>query len=1006
MSYDLTVTKPQVLVEPVFETKEETLYVRREKDLKYHTEEFEQDFNLNLNQDESGVVIHEITTSDEEIENSINMENRNEAMDVSLGFNLKSQIQDASQDVYESSILVKRRSKGYDSNQESAALTIFRKEDFDEDIENYDEGNLNINMTSGYSRKEYAGDTEIISQTSDFESQSLREDVISKKSVGKRISKTNAQSLNIERKKEAHQEITDISNTNLDIKAAKYQIETIEGSFETSLKASLTTQENTSLNIQEYDSTIKNKSKLTSLKTNIKRDEIVASQNAEINKSSTDESPTTPPTPLTDEYIFRLVAPLPKSRGTTPVPEPSPVINRDENTVKNLVPNIESVKIERVVYNPPLPTPPTSPVPAYTKPGLNGGMKRLPRYFKPGLRGGSDRPPIPKEEIIEVRKNLSNLTSDINETLKNIEKYKKIVETLKQQKAEGESSIIMEDETDKQTKPEEVEDTKDAEEKETSQQTTIEKSINELQPEEIAGTKDANEKVTLEQTKTEKPIHEQPIKSTTQQNSETNNSGEINLNNNKTINVDIKHDFANKIEEVRIKGYDIKEVTTFEEIEKEYENTGIVELAPDTAGEESIEKEFNIIKEDLESEQPKAMIKIKIDEEIEQNEDKLDVTSDEEQKAVDDEVARVTGLNADRKISEEISPVETSPSEADTIKEAHIISLTRVLSSHMLREGLSPDCQKMKDKFENKNLPDVKIKDDDKSWTTFLQKSSNLQTQKLEHFKDLQNKFEKQDFNSSPVPWQERAFAGTIDATYIKELTPGDGPQFFLAIPTESKDDGVLKSTASSIPVADQLSQMRDQLEKLEPVPDDIKETLENVMEKLHLINQKKEETLHTKEVKYQKVLEPKVTKAVEVNKKEEPQIIKEETKEAKVVKMAETKGELLVKDKKPFEQQMQKPMAYINRPQQKFGWMKPEPRPIKLFGGRRWRRPGEEYTEEQIAETILANSELIQGKTMGLNNGTRFGPVRLFVRNLENRTAILWIFIMSKKRSSQLIIN
>ncbi|KPJ05368.1 hypothetical protein RR46_01313 [Papilio xuthus] len=1037
MSYDLTVTKPQVLDEPVFETKEETLYVRRKKDLKYHTEEFEEEFNLNLNQDESGVVIHEITTSDEEIENSINMENRNEAMDD----------EDASQDVYESSTLVKRRSKGYDSNQESAALTKFRKEDFDEDIENYEEDNLNINMTSAYSRKEYAGDTEIISQTSDFESQSLREDVISKKSVGKRISKTNAQALNIERKKEAHQEITDISNTNLDIKAAKYQIETIKG--KTSLKANLTTQENTSLNIQEYDSTIKNKSKLTSLKTNIKRDEIVASQNAEINKSSTDESPTTPPTPLTDEYIFRLVAPLPKSRGTTPVPEPSPVINRDENTVKNLVPNIESVKIERVVYNPPLPTPPTSPVPAYTKPGLNGGMKRLPRYFKPGLRGGSDRPPIPKEEIIEVRKNLSNLTSDINETLKNIEKYKKIVETLKQQKAEGESSTIMEDGTDKQTKPEEVEDTKDAKEKETSQHTIIEKSNNELQPEEIAGTKDANEKETLEQTKTEKPIHEQPIKSTTQQNSETNNSGEINLNNNKTINVDIKHDFANKIEEVRIKGYDIKEVTTFEEIEKEYENTGIVELAPDTAGEESIEKEFNIIKEDLESEQPKAMIQIKIDEEIEQIEDKLDVTSDEEQKAVDDEVARVTGLNADRKTSEEISPVETSPSEADTIKEAHIISLTRVLSSHMLREGLSPDCQKMKDKFENKNLPDVKIKDDDRSWTTFLQKSSNLQTQKLEHFKDLQNKFEKQepfttnvternelrlspvikpkDFNSSPVPWQERAFAGTIDATYIKELTPGDGPQFFLAIPTESKDDGVLKSTviplpnlnneinklkddgksehtvheiiqealmrveslnigegknrsiefflnniknitASSIPVADQLSQMRDQLEKLERVPDIIKETLENVMEKLHLINQKKEETLHTKEVKYQKVLEPKVTKAVEVNKKEEPQIIKEETKEAKVVKMAETKGELLVKDKKPFEQQMQKPMAYINRPQQKFGWMKPEPRPIKLFGGRRWRRPGEEYTEEQIAETILANSELIQGKTMGIN--------------------------------------
>lgn len=61
---------------------------------------------------------------------------------------------------------------------------------------------------------------------------------------------------------------------------------------------------------------------------------------------------------------------------------------------------------------------------------------------------------------------------------------------------------------------------------------------------------------------------------------------------------------------------------------------------------------------------------------------------------------------------------------------------------------------------------------------------------------------------------------------------------------------------------------------------------------------------------------------------------------------------------------QAQKPQT--NRPQQMFGWMNPEPRPIKLFGGRRWRRPGEEYTEEQIAETILAHSELIHGKTMG----------------------------------------
>ncbi|KPJ14045.1 Copper chaperone for superoxide dismutase [Papilio machaon] len=1071
MSYNLTLTKPQVMNIPVSETKEETLYVKRREDLKQHyTEEFEEEFNLNLNEDvESGVVIHEITASDEDIEDSINIDNRNESMDASLEFKSQSETQDESKDVYETSTLVKRRSKEYDSRQKSAALTIFRKEVFEEDIpviEKYDENNININVISTYSnnKSECVGKTETISQSSDFESKSVPENTVNNKRVSKRISKSNTLALNVGFKEDKRQEVGGRRHTDLEINASRSQINTIEGSFEKSVKTSSISQESTTLVSQEYHSTIvNNKSKSLSLKTNLKQEETEGSQIEETSESSPEiKSPTEPPTPLTDEYIFRLVAPLPKSRGTTPVPrEPSPeIIDKDQSILnKNLVPNIDSVAIERVVYNPPLPTPLTSPVhsPTYTKPGLNGGMKRLPRYFKPGLRGGSDRPPISKEEILEVRKNLSTLTTDINETLKNIEKYKKLVEILKQKKAEEESSTMMEedDTTNKQTKPEEVEDAKDAKENETSEQIT-----------------------------TEKPINEKPPESNVQTNSQTDEFVEIKLNNNKTdtMNIDIKQDFVNRIEEARIKSYNIKEVTSFEEIEKEYENIGIVELAPDTAGEESIEKEFNIITEDSESEKPKVLIKIERDKEKEKSEDKDDVTSDEEQKAIDEEVAR---LNTDLNTSKEISPIESSPSEADTIKEAHIISLTRVLSSHMLREGLSPDCQKMKDKFENeKNIPEEKIKDEDRSWTTFLQKSTNLPTQKLGHFADLQNKFEKQedivmlhisekkfndvcefnphlavvdnglvtpkligsepfveeelfttkvtdrnevrlspvikpkDFNSSPVPWQERALADTLGASNIKveELTPGDEPQFFLAIPTESKDDGVLKSTViplpnpkqeipnvdinekliedrksehtvdqliqealikvdnlnigagknrliqlllnniknitdSDIPVEDQLNQMRKQLDTLEQVPDIIKETLENVAGKLHLINQKE-------------VIEPKVITAVEAN-KEEPQIIKEKAKETKVAKMsAETKGELLVKDKKLFEPQM----THKNRPQQKFGWMKPEPRPIKLFGGRRWKRPGEEYTEEQIAETILAHSELIQGKTMGIN--------------------------------------
>ncbi|CAG4980568.1 unnamed protein product [Parnassius apollo] len=57
-----------------------------------------------------------------------------------------------------------------------------------------------------------------------------------------------------------------------------------------------------------------------------------------------------------------------------------------------------------------------------------------------------------------------------------------------------------------------------------------------------------------------------------------------------------------------------------------------------------------------------------------------------------------------------------------------------------------------------------------------------------------------------------------------------------------------------------------------------------------------------------------------------------------------------------------------LRKPQPKFGRLNPEGRSLILPGGRRWRRPGEEYNEEKIAETILAQSEIIQGKTLGIN--------------------------------------
>lgn len=121
-----------------------------------------------------------------------------------------------------------------------------------------------------------------------------------------------------------------------------------------------------------HKSISKNSKKLT-LETNL-----AALQSITMECEVTSPSPPIlPPTPLTDEYIFRLEVPLPKSRSTTPIPPEyfgAATKREDPHIVKKkLIPHIE-VTIERIIYDPPLPTPPEDkPLPIYTKPGLRGG---------------------------------------------------------------------------------------------------------------------------------------------------------------------------------------------------------------------------------------------------------------------------------------------------------------------------------------------------------------------------------------------------------------------------------------------------------------------------------------------------------------------------------------------------------------------------------------------------------------------------------------------------------
>ncbi|XP_049884444.1 titin-like [Pectinophora gossypiella] len=174
-------------------------------------------------------------------------------------------------------------------------------------------------------------------------------------------------------------------------------------------------------------------------------------------------TPIVPPTPLTDEYVFKLVIPLPKREGD-PIPRDCTPSDDDEDpdiVKRGLVPHIEAEIQDRVLYDPPLPTPPTSPrtpgtptspkSPTYTKPALNGGEASLgfpkprpvyfrpglrggappktlrrPRYIKPGLCGGADRE-LTQEEILEIERKSSLLASAIDETIKSIEEYKEEV---------------------------------------------------------------------------------------------------------------------------------------------------------------------------------------------------------------------------------------------------------------------------------------------------------------------------------------------------------------------------------------------------------------------------------------------------------------------------------------------------------------------------------------------------------------------------------------------------
>lgn len=108
------------------------------------------------------------------------------------------------------------------------------------------------------------------------------------------------------------------------------------------------------------------------------RADLTADESEAITNGFSPSPPLSPPTPLTDEYVFKFDIPLPRiTRYVERDCSYSPESIEDDIILKcGYIPHIIT-RIERIIYSPPLPTPPASPerqiVPIYKKPGLKGG---------------------------------------------------------------------------------------------------------------------------------------------------------------------------------------------------------------------------------------------------------------------------------------------------------------------------------------------------------------------------------------------------------------------------------------------------------------------------------------------------------------------------------------------------------------------------------------------------------------------------------------------------------
>ncbi|XP_061727013.1 titin-like isoform X5 [Cydia pomonella] len=474
---------------------------------------------------------------------------------------------------------------------------------------------------------------------------------------------------------------------------------------------------------------------------------------------STPTPSTVPPTPLTDEYVFRLQMPLPKLTGP-PVPRsPSPQDEDPHIVKKNLVPHIDTEIIEEVVYETPLPTPPED-------------KSSPPKFTKPGLKGGNIKYTFFKEEIKEIERKSSLLASAIDQTIKSIEEYKEEVglETNVDNPLvyNGYAKVI---------------DTKVYKDK--LDEVNIEKQI-------VKNTENINKIVENRANSAEDLINRfhlngMPVNVT------------VTLENNvaNSVTEAIENKMGESVENVCVDGY------------------RPVPFNPEDAP--HLERVEIRIPEPIPTVDPGKAFVAENGEIMGTHQGIVDGL---EEAVVDEEIAKDLGKPGmtEEKIAAIIS------GESEMLREAHVMGLTRVLKSHMHRDNddssvdfkkIKPIVESLKDSEVLKALNEEFVKTqeekkkEERKWTKFLQKparpvpkakfgyhgwTANDDEVKESPYKvkivkqpkpKVAPDYKPQDFNTGPLPWEERAVNEPPPPPVEAEppiLIPEEKPVFLEAI--------------------------------------------------------------------------------------------------------------------------------------------------------------------------------------------------------------------------------